>query len=71
MNVPVVVVGRKSDLLTSAKKKIIDLPIFQNFRQIENFLQCSALKVDEVLDVFCFAQQLVLHPTAPLIDVRK
>ncbi|KAF3447981.1 hypothetical protein FNV43_RR08688 [Rhamnella rubrinervis] len=38
---------------------------------IESVLECSALKVDQVLDVFCFAQQLVLHPTAPLLDVRK
>lgn len=52
-------------------KKRINLANFQNFRQIESFLECSALKVDQVIDVFCSAQQLVLHPTAPLVDVRK
>lgn len=67
VNVPVLVVGCKSDVSSSVRK----FSSFQKFTQIEDFLDCSALEVGSVLEVFCSAQQAVLHPTAPLLDLTK
>lgn len=68
--VPVCVVGCKLDLRSERAPSLeaTMAPIMAEFRQIETCLECSALQLTQVQEVFYYAQKAVLHPTAPLFD---
>uniref|UniRef100_A0A1D1Y008 Mitochondrial Rho GTPase n=1 Tax=Anthurium amnicola TaxID=1678845 RepID=A0A1D1Y008_9ARAE len=70
VKVPVIVVGCKLDLRDEEQLSLERLmaPIMQQFREIETCIECSALKLIQVPEVFYYAQKAVLHPTAPLFD---
>ncbi|KAM7280608.1 hypothetical protein ACFE04_007742 [Oxalis oulophora] len=71
VKVPVIVVGCKLDLRPENHQVSLEQvmsPIMQNFREIETCIECSAIRLIQVAEVFYYAQKAVLHPTAPLFD---
>ncbi|XP_042517716.1 mitochondrial Rho GTPase 1-like [Macadamia integrifolia] len=70
VKVPVIVVGCKLDLRDEQPVSLeqVMLPIMQQFREIETCIECSALNLIQVPEVFYYAQKAVLHPTGPLFD---
>ncbi|EEF41714.1 rac-GTP binding protein, putative [Ricinus communis] len=71
VKVPVIVVGCKLDLRDEAYPVSLEQvmgPIMQQHREIETCIECSAVTLMQVPDVFFYAQKAVLHPTAPLFD---
>ncbi|KAK4051643.1 ERMES complex Ca(2+)-binding regulatory GTPase gem1 [Microbotryomycetes sp. JL201] len=75
VNVPVILVGNKIDLRQGqvSNEALEDeiLPIMQEFKEVETCVECSAKIPVNVSEVFYFAQNAVLHPTAPLYDTRE
>ncbi|GAA5970928.1 hypothetical protein JCM11641_004512 [Rhodosporidiobolus odoratus] len=75
VNVPVVLVGNKIDLRQGqvTEKGLEDeiVPIMQEFKEVETCVECSAFLPLNISEVFFFAQNAVLHPTAPLYDTRQ
>ncbi|XP_050238843.1 mitochondrial Rho GTPase 2 isoform X2 [Mercurialis annua] len=68
---PVIVVGCKLDLRDEAEPVTLEEvmgPIMHQFREIETCIECSAVTLMQVPDVFFYAQKAVLNPTAPLFD---
>ncbi|OAY49770.2 hypothetical protein MANES_05G075900v8 [Manihot esculenta] len=43
-------------------------PIMKRYREIETCIECSAVTLTLVPDVFYYAQKAVLHPATPLFD---
>ncbi|GAA5913928.1 hypothetical protein JCM6882_004399, partial [Rhodosporidiobolus microsporus] len=74
VNVPVILIGNKIDLREGAvtNQALEDeiVPIMQEYKEVETCVECSALLPLNVSEVFFFAQNAVLHPTAPLYDTR-
>uniref|UniRef100_A0A6N2MTV4 Mitochondrial Rho GTPase n=1 Tax=Salix viminalis TaxID=40686 RepID=A0A6N2MTV4_SALVM len=71
LKVPVIVVGCKVDLRDDSQPISLEQimgPIMQQYREIETCIECSAVTLMQVPDVFYYAQKAVLHPTAPLFD---
>ncbi|KAJ6920455.1 mitochondrial Rho GTPase 2 isoform X1 [Populus alba x Populus x berolinensis] len=71
VKVPVIVVGCKVDLRDENQPISLEPvmgPIMQRYREIETCIECSAVTLMQVPDVFYYAQKAVLHPTAPLFD---
>jgi len=70
VRVPVILVGCKMDLRTEEMTPMEDVirPVLANNHLIESALECSARKLQQILEVFYYAQKLVIHPTAPLFD---
>ncbi|KAL6500462.1 Mitochondrial Rho GTPase 1 [Orobanche hederae] len=71
VKVPVLLVGCKLDLRDEDQQVNIEQmmsPIMQQFREIETYIECSASRHIQVLEVFFFAQKAALYPTAPLFD---
>ncbi|XP_042482224.1 mitochondrial Rho GTPase 1 [Macadamia integrifolia] len=71
VKVPVIVVGCKLDLRDDQQPVSLEQvmsPIMQQFREIETCIECSALNLIQVPEVFYYAQKAVLHPTGPLFD---
>ncbi|KAJ8748360.1 hypothetical protein K2173_002997 [Erythroxylum novogranatense] len=71
VSVPVIVVGCKLDLRDENEPISLEQvigPIMHNYREIETCIECSAVTLMQVPDVFYYAQKAVLHPTAPLFD---
>eukprot|EP00793_Prasinoderma_coloniale_P007002 PRCOL_00001834-RA len=72
--VPVVLVGCRLDLRSSANRNAtlmeVIQPIMNAFSEVETCLECSAKKLIYVTEVFYYAQKAVLHPTAPLYDTE-
>ncbi|GAA5830167.1 hypothetical protein JCM11251_006904 [Rhodosporidiobolus azoricus] len=75
VNVPVVLIGNKIDLREGAvtNQALEDeiVPIMQEYKEVETCVECSALLPLNISEVFFFAQNAVLHPTAPLYDSRQ
>ncbi|KAH7517208.1 hypothetical protein FEM48_Zijuj09G0038300 [Ziziphus jujuba var. spinosa] len=68
---PVILVGCKLDLRNVQQPMSMEqimTPIMQQFREIETCIECSALALLQVPEVFYFAQKAVLHPATPLFD---
>ena len=62
---PVILVGNKSDLISDTK--IYEaMPIMNEFPEIETCIECSSKTLNNVSEMFYFAQKAVLHPTWPL-----
>nr|CAB3265573.1 mitochondrial Rho GTPase 1-like [Phallusia mammillata] len=62
---PVILVGNKSDLITDTKMYEI-MPLMNDFPEIETCIECSSKTLNNVSEMFYFAQKAVLHPTGPL-----
>ncbi|GAA5954083.1 hypothetical protein JCM10213_007114 [Rhodosporidiobolus nylandii] len=75
VNVPVILIGNKIDLREGAvtNQALEDeiVPIMQEYKEVETCVECSALLPLNISEVFFFAQNAVLHPTAPLYDTRQ
>eukprot|EP00899_Mesostigma_viride_P001879 jgi/Mesvir1/11692/Mv00084-RA.1 len=71
VTVPVVLVICKLDLASGDRSRIDEAVsvIMNNCREIEACIMCSARKLDQVSNVFCYAQRAVLHPIGPIFDV--
>uniref|UniRef100_I1PGL8 EF-hand domain-containing protein n=1 Tax=Oryza glaberrima TaxID=4538 RepID=I1PGL8_ORYGL len=69
--VPVILAGCKVDLSDKQQQagleNVLDF-IMCTFREVEIYLECSALHRIKVDEVFYCAQMAVLHPTTPLFD---
>ena len=62
---PVILVGNKTDLISDSK--IYEaMPIMNEFAEIETCIECSSKTLNNVSEMFYFAQKAVLHPTWPL-----
>ncbi|BGP43676.1 ERMES complex Ca(2+)-binding regulatory GTPase gem1 [Rhodotorula kratochvilovae] len=75
VNVPVILIGNKIDLrdgqVTNQALEDEIVPIMQEYKEVETCVECSALLPLNISEVFFFAQNAVLHPTAPLYDTRQ
>jgi len=66
---PVVLVGNKSDLMEEEGEKLDKLlAIMDEYPQVETCIECSALDLKNISELFYYAQKAVLHPTAPLFS---
>ncbi|KAJ9187642.1 hypothetical protein P3X46_003071 [Hevea brasiliensis] len=71
IKVPIIVVGCKLDLRDETQPVSLEQvmgPIMQRYREIETCIECSAVTLMQVPDVFYYAQKAVLHPINPLFD---
>ncbi|KAI5481376.1 hypothetical protein MNV49_004998 [Pseudohyphozyma bogoriensis] len=75
VNVPVILIGNKIDLRAGevSEDALRDeiVPIMHEFKEVETCVESSAKGSINVPQVFYFAQNAVLHPTAPLYDSRE
>ncbi|KDE06290.1 mitochondrial Rho GTPase 1 [Microbotryum lychnidis-dioicae p1A1 Lamole] len=75
VNVPVILIGNKIDLrsgqVTNEALEDECVPIMHEFKEVETVVECSAKLPLNVGECFYFAQNAVLHPTAPLYDTRE
>lgn len=75
VNVPVILIGNKIDLRAGevSEDALRDeiVPIMHEFKEVETCVESSAKASINVPQVFYFAQNAVLHPTAPLYDSRE
>ncbi|GAA5995100.1 hypothetical protein JCM5350_003269 [Sporobolomyces pararoseus] len=75
VNVPVILIGNKIDLrdgvVTNQALEEEIVPIMQEYKEVETCVECSAFLPLNISEVFFFAQNAVLHPTAPLYDTRS
>nr|XP_002130293.1 mitochondrial Rho GTPase 1 [Ciona intestinalis] len=62
---PIILVGNKSDLISDSKMYEV-IPIMNDFPEIETCIECSSKTLNNVSEMFFFAQKAVLYPTAPL-----
>lgn len=72
--VPIVLVGNKSDLLESSEKgSYLEecVPIIDDYNEVETVIECSARTMNNLPEMFYYAQKAVLHPFAPLFDLKK
>uniref|UniRef100_A0AAR2IXR0 Mitochondrial Rho GTPase n=1 Tax=Pygocentrus nattereri TaxID=42514 RepID=A0AAR2IXR0_PYGNA len=63
--VPLILVGNKSDLVEHSSMETI-LPIMNQYSEIETCVECSAKNLKNISELFYYAQKAVLHPTGPL-----
>uniref|UniRef100_A0A674ELM2 Mitochondrial Rho GTPase n=1 Tax=Salmo trutta TaxID=8032 RepID=A0A674ELM2_SALTR len=63
--VPVILVGNKSDLVEHSSMETI-LPVMNQYTEIETCVECSAKNLKNISELFYYAQKAVLHPTGPL-----
>ncbi|KAJ0027754.1 hypothetical protein Pint_36210 [Pistacia integerrima] len=71
VKVPIIVAGCKLDLQgepCAMNFKEMMEPIMGRFGEIDACLQCSAIAMIQVHNVFYHAQKAVLHPVYPLVD---
>ncbi|XP_048507598.1 mitochondrial Rho GTPase isoform X2 [Athalia rosae] len=64
---PVVLVGNKIDLVDYSTIEAV-YPIMKEFSEIESCIECSAKTLQNISEMFYYAQKAVLHPTTPLYD---
>ncbi|XP_011303852.1 mitochondrial Rho GTPase isoform X3 [Fopius arisanus] len=64
---PVVLVGNKIDLVDYSTIEAV-YPIMKEFSEIESCIECSAKTLQNISEMFYYAQKAVLHPTTPLYN---
>ena len=72
--IPIILVGNKVDLRSSNHEPDLESllnPYFQEFKQVEMGIECSAKGYMNLLDVIFCAQRAVCFPIAPLFDAVK
>jgi len=67
---PIVLVGNKTDIQSGDNKTSIET-LMKSFPQIDASWQCSAKLNMNVAEVFASAQQVVVHPVAPLFNTQS
>ncbi|CAI4223896.1 unnamed protein product [Auanema sp. JU1783] len=67
--VPVILVGNKSDGPANHTEKI--LPIMEAWPEVETCVECSARTMKNVNEIFYYAQKAVVYPTRPLFDAEE
>ncbi|KAK4536698.1 hypothetical protein CDCA_CDCA09G2723 [Cyanidium caldarium] len=74
---PVVLVGNKMDLRNASPEGTARsleseiMPIMNEHKNLETCIEASSKQLFNVAEVFYFAQKAVLHPTAPIYDVKE
>eukprot|EP00741_Cyanophora_paradoxa_P001033 tig00000455_g995.t1 len=75
LGVPVVLTGNKIDVrgdeMRNGELENQIMPLMNEFSEIETCIECSAKQVFNIAEVFYFAQKAVLHPIAPIYDIRE
>ncbi|KAK4529743.1 hypothetical protein CCYA_CCYA02G0600 [Cyanidiococcus yangmingshanensis] len=77
MDVPVILVGNKMDLRGGSAENPSHsleseiMPIMNEYKNLETCIEASSKQLFNVAEVFYFAQKAVLHPTAPVYDVKE
>ncbi|XP_014229588.1 mitochondrial Rho GTPase isoform X1 [Trichogramma pretiosum] len=64
---PIVLVGNKIDLIDYSTIEDV-YPIMKEFYEIESCIECSAKTLQNISEMFYYAQKAVLHPTTPLYN---
>ncbi|XP_063975436.1 mitochondrial Rho GTPase isoform X2 [Diachasmimorpha longicaudata] len=64
---PVVLVGNKIDLVDYSTIEAV-YPIMKEYSEIESCIECSAKTLQNISEMFYYAQKAVLHPTTPLYN---
>ncbi|XP_011494605.1 PREDICTED: mitochondrial Rho GTPase isoform X2 [Ceratosolen solmsi marchali] len=64
---PVVLVGNKIDIIDYSTIEEV-YPIMKEFSEIESCIECSAKTLQNISEMFYYAQKAVLHPTTPLYN---
>lgn len=70
---PIVLVGNKSDLVAdSIEGQSLEsaVPVMNDFNEVETVIECSALTMKNLAEMFYYAQKAVLHPFSPLYDIE-
>uniref|UniRef100_A0A1L8E3N2 Mitochondrial Rho GTPase n=1 Tax=Nyssomyia neivai TaxID=330878 RepID=A0A1L8E3N2_9DIPT len=67
---PVVLVGNKVDLVDFSTIDQV-LSIMEEYREVESCVECSAKTLQNISEMFYYAQKAVLHPTAPLYSIEE
>ncbi|KDR15477.1 mitochondrial Rho GTPase isoform X2 [Zootermopsis nevadensis] len=62
---PVVLVGNKTDLIDVSTNDPM-FRIMEEFPEVESCVACSAKTLNNISEMFVYAQKAVLHPTSPL-----
>ncbi|XP_075220064.1 mitochondrial Rho GTPase-like isoform X2 [Lycorma delicatula] len=62
---PVILVGNKNDLVDYSTVDAA-MDIMNDFKEVESFVECSAKTLNNISEMFYYAQKAVLHPTGPL-----
>lgn len=69
---PVILAGNKSDLPYDADGHNVRLQdVLNAYLEVETGIECSAKDLQNVSELFYFAQKAVLHPTAPLYSISE
>ncbi|KAG1669724.1 Mitochondrial Rho GTPase 1-A [Nymphon striatum] len=69
---PVILVGNKTDLMEYDSLDVrnmfakITVPIMNEFAEIETCVECSAKTLQNISELFYFAQKAVIHPSSPI-----
>ncbi|XP_014212951.1 mitochondrial Rho GTPase [Copidosoma floridanum] len=64
---PVVLVGNKIDVIDYSTIEDV-YPIMKEFSEVESCIECSAKTLQNISEMFYYAQKAVLHPTTPLYN---
>ncbi|XP_022193703.2 mitochondrial Rho GTPase isoform X2 [Nilaparvata lugens] len=67
---PVVLVGNKVDLVDYSTVDAA-MDIMNDYKEVESFVECSAKTLNNISEMFYYAQKAVLHPTGPLYITDK
>ncbi|KAI2804670.1 Mitochondrial Rho GTPase 2 [Blomia tropicalis] len=62
---PVILVGNKADLVDYSSIDSV-LPLMNQYKEIEICVECSAKKLDNLSEIFYYAQKTVLYPVTPI-----
>lgn len=69
-NIPVILVGNKTDLIDYSPLDNV-LPLMNQFKEIEICVECSAKRLDNLSEIFYYAQKTVLYPVTPIYYVDE
>ncbi|OTF79727.1 mitochondrial Rho GTPase 1-like protein [Euroglyphus maynei] len=64
-NIPIILVGNKSDLVEYSSIETV-LPLMNQYKEIEICVECSAKNLDNLSEIFYYAQKTVLYPVTPI-----
>nr|XP_027204426.1 mitochondrial Rho GTPase 1-A-like [Dermatophagoides pteronyssinus] len=64
-SIPIILVGNKSDLVEYSSIDTV-LPLMNQYKEIEICVECSAKNLDNLSEIFYYAQKTVLYPVTPI-----
>lgn len=67
---PVILVGNKTDMLDFSTMETM-MPIMNDFAEVETCVECSARTLNNISEMFYYAQKAVLHPTAAVYNPEE